>query len=131
MAEAVVLVHFLFVVFVVAGGLFALRWPRAAWLHLPAALWGAVVVTWQLPCPLTALEFALDPGRPERGFVARLLLPLLYPGLDDGIGLSRGQAIGLGVSVVLVNAGIYAIVVKRVLRRRRLAAGEAAAAPAP
>ena len=130
MAEAVVLVHFLFVVFVVAGGLFALRWPRAAWLHLPAALWGAVVVTWQLPCPLTELEFALDPGRPERGFIARLLLPLLYPGLD-GTALSRGQAIGLGVAVVFVNAGIYAVVVRRSLRRRRLAAGAAEAAPAP
>ena len=41
LADAVVVLHLLFVAFVVAGGALLWRWPRVAWLHLPAALWGA------------------------------------------------------------------------------------------
>lgn len=116
MGEAIVLVHFLFVVFVVGGGLLALRWPRLAWLHLPAALWGASVVIWGLPCPLTELEFALVEGQPERGFIARLLLPVLYPELENPQALSGGLGLALGAGVVLVNAAVYGLVLKR--RRR-------------
>ena len=119
MGEAIVLVHFLFVVFVVGGGLLALRWPRLVWLHLPAAVWGASVVIWGLPCPLTDLEFALVEGQPERGFIARLLLPVLYPELENPQALSGGMGLALGAGVVLVNAGVYALVLKR---RRRPAA---------
>ena len=35
LADAVVLIHLGFVVFVVAGGFLVLRWPRAAWIQLP------------------------------------------------------------------------------------------------
>lgn len=40
LADLALLVHVLFVLFVVCGGLAVLRWPRLAWLHLPAAVWG-------------------------------------------------------------------------------------------
>lgn len=43
LADAIVLVHLAFIVFVMLGGLLVLRWPRMAWLHLPAAAWGVVV----------------------------------------------------------------------------------------
>ena len=36
LADLVVGLHLAFVLFVVLGGLLALRWPRVAWLHLPA-----------------------------------------------------------------------------------------------
>ena len=42
-ADLVLVVHAAFVLFVVLGGLAALRWPRVAWLHLPAALWGVLI----------------------------------------------------------------------------------------
>ncbi len=35
LADAVAILHFLFVVFVVAGGLLALRWPKEAWGPVP------------------------------------------------------------------------------------------------
>ncbi len=38
--DMVVLVHLLFILFVILGGLLVLRWPRLAYLHIPAALWG-------------------------------------------------------------------------------------------
>ena len=42
-ADLVLALHFVFVVFVVLGGLLALRWPRIAWIHVPIALYGAII----------------------------------------------------------------------------------------
>ena len=38
-ADAVLILHLAFVVFVALGGLLVLRWRRLAWLHVPVALW--------------------------------------------------------------------------------------------
>ena len=59
LADLVVIVHGLFIVFVVAGGLLVLRWPRLAWVHLPAAAWGVLIEWSGWICPLTPLENAL------------------------------------------------------------------------
>ena len=56
LADTVVLLHFAFVLFVGAGGLLVLRWPRLAWLHIPCALWGAAISFGGWICPLTPLE---------------------------------------------------------------------------
>jgi len=56
LADSVLLAHAAFVAFVVLGGLLALRWPRLAWLHLPAATWGAGIEFAGGICPLTPLE---------------------------------------------------------------------------
>ena len=37
-ADAVALLHLAFVLFVVGGSLLVWRWPRLAWLHLPAVV---------------------------------------------------------------------------------------------
>ena len=59
LADLVLLLHLGFVVFVVAGGLLLLRWPRVAWIHLPCAAWGALVELAGWICPLTPLEIRL------------------------------------------------------------------------
>src|SRR2546421_236729 len=56
LADAVVLLHTAFVAFVVLGGFLAWRWSRIAWLHVPCALWGAVIEYQGWVCPLTPLE---------------------------------------------------------------------------
>jgi hypothetical protein len=56
LADGVVLLHFAFLAFVVLGGLLVLRWRQFAWLHLPAAAWGAYVEFYLHYCPLTPLE---------------------------------------------------------------------------
>lgn len=115
LADLVVVLHFGFVLFVVLGGLLALRWPRVAWFHLPAALWGAGIEFFQGFCPLTPLENHLRRLGGEAGysggFVEHYVLPVLYPA-----GLSRGVQLGLGIFVVLLNAIVYTAV----WRRRRL-----------
>jgi Protein of Unknown function (DUF2784) len=109
LADLVVGLHLLFVVFVVAGGLLVLRWCRLAWVHLPAAVWGALIEFAGWVCPLTPLEQDLRAAAGEvgyrGGFIEHYLLPLLYPS-----GLTRGIQIGLGIAVVLLNLMIYGYV---------------------
>jgi hypothetical protein len=63
-ANLVLVVHFAFVLFVVLGGLLVLRWPRLAYIHIPAAVWGAWIEFSGRICPLTPLENALRVATP-------------------------------------------------------------------
>jgi hypothetical protein len=118
LADVVVLLHLAFVVFAVAGALLVVRWRWLAWIHLPAAVWAALIEFAGWICPLTPLENrlrALGGGAGYRGgFVEHYVLPLLYPGQ-----LTRGVQILLGIFVVLVNLAIYAWLARRALRARR------------
>ena len=117
LADIVVFVHFLFILFAVAGGLLVLRWPRAAWVHLPAAVWAAFVEATSGLCPLTPLENnfrRLAGGAPYAGdFVARHLLRLIYPE-----GLTSSTQRFLAGLVVAVNVAVYAVVIGRARRGR-------------
>ena len=116
-ADALVVVHFAFVLFVVLGGLLSLRWPRVAWLHLPCAGWGALVEFAGLRCPLTTWEHALRGVDTEAGFVARLLMPVLYPDLAWPGALTPAVRFALGSGVVLVNVAVYGWAFTRWRRR--------------
>jgi hypothetical protein len=106
LADMVLVVHLAFVVFVLCGGLLTLKWRWIAWLHLPAAAWGAVVEFTGWICPLTPLEnwFREQDGEtPYRSdFIAQYLLPVLYP--ED---LTRDLQLLLGAGVVILNAAVY------------------------
>lgn len=112
LADAVVLLHFGFVVFVVGGGLIVLYRPRLAWIHIPAVIWGALIEFAGWICPLTPLEnwFRFRGGQVgyAGGFIEHYLLPVLYPEF-----LSRSLQFVLGTAVVIVNLIVYAIVIKR------------------
>jgi hypothetical protein len=108
LADAVVVVHLLFVVFVMAGGFLLARWPGLAWLHLPAAAWGALIEFTGGICPLTPLENRLRAQGGESaysgGFVEHYLLPILYPE-----NLTLPVQMVLGGVVVGVNLLAYAL----------------------
>jgi hypothetical protein len=110
LADLVVLIHFLFVLFALLGALLVMRWRKMMWLHLPAALWAAGVEFSGRICPLTPLEnwLRLRAGGSgyAGGFVGHYLLPLLYPA-----GLTRDVQIILGAIVVGINIGIYGYVI--------------------
>jgi hypothetical protein len=112
MADLVVLLHFLFVLFVVCGGALALWWPRIIWLHVPAVLWGAWIEFSGGICPLTPLENELRRAQGqaayEGDFIAHYILPVLYPG-----GLTRTHQLVLGALALLLNVVIYAAVFGR------------------
>lgn len=117
-ADAVLLLHAVFILFVVFGGLLARRWPRMAWIHLPAAVWGAFVELSGAGCPLTALEnkFLAQAGLAGYGggFIEHYLLGAIYPD-----GLTRSFQAALGAAVVLINLAVYAAVLRRRPGRRK------------
>jgi hypothetical protein len=117
-ADLLVVLHMLFVLFVAVGGLLTLRWPAAAWTHLPAAAWGAAIELGGCICPLTLIENSLRRGAGEAGyrggFVEHYIVPLVYPP-----GLTRDIQIGIGFGVLALNALVYGIVLYRLRRGRR------------
>jgi hypothetical protein len=121
LANIVVLVHLAFVAFVVVGGILVLRWRRAAWVHVPAALWGAAIALGGWICPLTPLENWLrEQGGGagySTGFIEHYVMPVLYP-----VALTREVQIGAGILVVVLNAVVYwlAFGVRRPSSRSRL-----------
>jgi hypothetical protein len=106
LADLVLIVHLAFVVFVLCGGLIVLRWRWIVWLQLPAVAWGAVVEFTGRICPLTPLEKWLRAQGGEVGdeqdFMARYLLPILYPG-----DLTRELQLLMGTVVVVLNVAVY------------------------
>ena len=106
LADLVVLLHFAFVAFVVLGGLLVLRWPKAAWVHLPMAAWGAFVELYLHYCPLTPLENWLrEQGGLETygtGFIDHYIVPVIYPP-----GLTPGMQLFLGILLIAVYVAVY------------------------
>jgi hypothetical protein len=106
LADLIVLIHLLFVVFAVAGGLLIIKLRRLVWLHLIAVAWAATVEFSGWICPLTPLEIWLrekaGEGAYRSDFIAHYLVPLLYPAA-----LTRQLQIALGLIVILVNLAIY------------------------
>ena len=117
LADAVLVLHGLFIAFALLGGL-TLLWRRAmAALHLPAIAWGAYVMLSGRICPLTPLENALRRAAGEAGyaggFVEHYLAAAIYPA-----GLTRPAQVALGAAFVACNLGIYAGVAWRLRRAR-------------
>src|SRR5687768_5843360 len=105
-ADLVLLVHLAFVLFVVLGGLLALRWRRVAWVHVPIALYGAAIEFLGFICPLTPLEVWLrrrggEAGY-EGGFIEHYITAAIYP-----TGLTREVQVVLGTGVLVLNGIVY------------------------
>ncbi len=107
LADAVVLLHVAYILFVVFGAVLVRYRPILLWPHLAAALWGVYVAAMARVCPLTPLEIALRARAGETGyhggFVEHYVLPALYPG-----GLTRGILVAEAAFVVAVNLALYA-----------------------
>jgi hypothetical protein len=117
LADAVLLLHLAFIVFVLAGALLVWRRRWVAWLHLPAVAWAVIVEVNGWLCPLTPLEVRLrilaGGAGYEGGFVERYLLPVVYPpGLTPGV-----QAL-LGLLVLALNAALYGRLAWRAAREK-------------
>jgi hypothetical protein len=106
LADAVMVLHFAFILFAIFGALLVRPWPRIAWLHLPCLAWAVWIGVSGSYCPLTPLENHLRELAGEQGyaggFVAHYIAPIVY-----AEGLTRGLQLAMAVVLVLVNAVGY------------------------
>ena len=112
LADLVVIMHLLFVLFVLLGGFLVYFRKQWAWLHVPAFIWAAVIEFGGWICPLTPLEIRLrtlgEISAYEGGFIEHYILPVLYPAA-----LTRNMQIWLGVIVLVINITAYALVLQK------------------
>ena len=114
-ADAVVLLHLLFIVLAVFGGVLVLWVPAFAWLHLPALVWAVWIAATHGVCPLTPLENSLrrlagEAGYPE-GFIDHYLMPVIYPA-----GLTPTIQTWIAIVLAVSNALLYGWALFKALR---------------
>lgn len=117
-ADLLLVIHLLFIIFVIFGGFLAVRWRFLIFLHLPSALWGALIEFYGWICPLTPWEQELrhlggQAGYSE-GFIEHYLLPIIYPAALT----SRIQTL-LGLFVIAVNIAPYTFIVIRSVKKKK------------
>ena len=107
LATLVLLVHALFILWVVFGAIVARSRPVLRGLHIASLLWAILVevVPW-LPCPLTLLENHLEQkGRIDPyhgGFLLHYMDKLVYPDVSATV------LTIVAVAVCLLNLALYA-----------------------
>jgi hypothetical protein len=99
-ADAAMVVHFLFLVYMAVGGFLAWRWRRTIWIHLAVAAWGVSSIATGVECPLTLAEDwgrrqAGMEGLPASGFIDHYIEGVIYP--EAYTNLAR-----LGVAVLVL-----------------------------
>ena len=110
LADSIVILHFLFIMFALLGGFlfFCLKWTIL--LHLPTAIWICVIEFRGWICPLTPLENRLrlaGAAGYKGGFVEHYLIPIIYPP-----GLTREIQLILGGLAMGVNLAVYFFVIR-------------------
>ncbi|HIW63215.1 MAG TPA: DUF2784 domain-containing protein [Candidatus Stackebrandtia excrementipullorum] len=118
LAQATMVLHFAFLVYLVVGGFLAWRWPRTWFAHLAVVLWGLLNIVYPVVCPLTHLENlfrdrAGEEGLAPSGFIDEYITDVVYPG--DQVILVRW----IVVAVVAISWAGAAILWRRRIRRRR------------
>ena len=118
LADIILILHLAFAVFALVGAVAVLKWRRLMWLHVPAALWAAMVMIGGWLCPLTPLEHWLRVNAgmavEKLGFIEQYVTPLLYP-----TPLTRQYQMALGTVVLLINGVIYGWMAWRFFRSRQ------------
>ena len=105
-ADAILVVHFAFILFAVLGAALVVWRGRLAWLHLPALAWAVWIAATHGICPLTPLENSLRRAAGQAGyegsFIDHYLLPVIYPS-----GLTPTHQTWIAVTLVAANALLY------------------------
>lgn len=118
LADAVLVLHMAFILFVGFGGYAVVRWPRLAIAHLPALFWGISIELGGWICPLTYVENQLREygggARFESSFIEHYLLPVIYPN-----GLNGTMQVLIAIGLLVVNATLYIDLGRRSYREAR------------
>ena len=111
LANLTLVVHLIFILFVLFGGLLIFIFSKIIYIHLPALLWGIYIELTNSVCPLTYLEnWFLYKGELttySNDFINNYLFQIIYPE-----GLTSEIQIYLGVTLTVINILIYALIYK-------------------
>ena len=105
LAISVLLLHALFILWVVFGALLTRSRPILRWLHIGSLVWGILTELLPWPCPLTLLENWLE-GKAEvepyqGGFLLHYLDKLVYPDISATV------LTAAGVIICTLNLAFY------------------------
>ena len=114
-ANLTLIVHLIFILFVIFGGLLFFIFSKVFYIHLPALLWGIYIELNNSVCPLTYLEnWFLNKAELEtysNGFINNYLYPIIYPE-----GLTNNIQIYFGITLIVINILIYGFIFKNFKR---------------
>ena len=110
-AKLTLIIHLIFILFVIFGGLLFFISSKIIYIHFPALLWGIYIELTNSVCPLTFLEnWFLNKGELttySNDFINNYLFPIIYP-----VGLNNEIQIYLGLSLIVINILIYGLIYK-------------------
>ena len=108
-ANLILIVHFIFILFVVFGALLCFASTKIIFIHIPAFIWGSYIELTNSICPLTDLEnWFLQKANLttySEGFIQNYLVPIVYP-----VNLTKYIQIYLGIALIVINIVIYAFI---------------------
>tara|TARA_Y100001935_G_C17123696_1_gene417044 strand:- start:11 stop:418 length:408 start_codon:yes stop_codon:yes gene_type:complete len=116
-ANFTVIIHLIFILFVVFGGLLFFIFSKIIFIHIPALLWGIYIELTNYICPLTYLEnWLLYKGgltTYSNNFINNYILPIIYPE-----GLKTEIQIYFGITLVIINILIYGFIFKNLKKNK-------------
>jgi hypothetical protein len=117
-ADLLVVIHLGFICFVVIGGFLVFKWRWVIFLHIPAAVWGALIEFQGWICPLTPFEQQLRQIGGQSGytggFIEQYIIPIVYPS-----NLTHEVQTILGTFVVVINIAVYGWIIAKYIRNRK------------
>ncbi|SRR6266567_6110832 len=106
LAVSVLVLHALFILWVVFGAFLAWSRPVFRWLHIASLVWGILTEVLYWPCPLTFAENALEQRagiQPYHGgFLLHYMDKLVYPDVSASV------LTAAGVIICTLNLAFYA-----------------------
>ena len=114
-ANLILIVHFIFIIFVVFGALLFFVVKKIVFIHIPALIWGSYIELTHSICPLTYLEnWFLNKANLtiySEGFIQNYIVPIVYP-----TDLTKNLQIYLGITLIVVNIIIYGFILNKIIK---------------
>ena len=110
-ANLTLIVHLIFILFVIFGGLLFYFFSKIIYIHIPSLLWGIYIEFTNSVCPLTYLEnwflYKGELSTYSNDFINNYIFPIIYPER-----LTNEIQINLGILLIIINALIYGFIYK-------------------
>lgn len=112
LSNLTLVIHLIFILFVIFGGLLFFWKPKIIYIHLPAFIWGSYVEFTNTVCPLTYLENWFlklsNASTYSNNFIQNYLIQIIYP-----TNLTSDIQIFLGSTLIFINLIIYGLIIKK------------------